>query len=134
MIATNRDDKEPDIESKDDYMSVYIMTVHKSKGLEFDTVVMPAMGSNIYPWENSTILVNEEKVAWFYKKNASASINSSNYEELRNELIEKGKREETRLLYVAMTRAINNLILIVNDNSMYESWSTLIRRVGLIDV
>lgn len=34
MIASNREEMEPDIEMVDDYTSVYIMTVHKSKGLE----------------------------------------------------------------------------------------------------
>jgi len=41
--------------------------------------------------------------------------------------------EETRMLYVAMTRAVNKLILLVNDWDSYESWSSLIRKVGLID-
>ena len=34
MISSNREEMEPDIEMVDDYTSVYIMTVHKSKGLE----------------------------------------------------------------------------------------------------
>lgn len=38
---------EPDIEMADDYTSVYIMTVHKSKGLEYDTVIMPAMNGSL---------------------------------------------------------------------------------------
>ncbi len=55
------------------------------------------------------------------------------YEELHREMIEKGVAEETRMLYVAMTRAVNRLILLVNDWSTYESWSSLIRKVGLIN-
>ena len=37
MIATNREEMEPDVEMENDYdyTSVYIMTVHKSKGLAF---------------------------------------------------------------------------------------------------
>lgn len=44
----------------DDYTSVYIMTVHKSKGLEYDTVIMPAMNGNLIPREQTTILVNDK--------------------------------------------------------------------------
>ena len=132
MIATNRDEMEPDIDMADDYTSVYIMTVHKSKGLEFDTVVMPAMNSNLLPWEDTTVLVNKKKVAWFYKRKIAGNMKSPWYKELREEAVEKGVAEETRLLYVAMTRAVNKLVLLVNNWTNYESWSTLIRKVGLI--
>ena len=129
MIATNRDEKEPDIDMVDDYTSVYIMTVHKSKGLEFDTVIMPAMNNGLEPWEDTKILVNEEKVGWIYKRSGN-SLSSEWYKELRKEDVKKGINEETRILYVAMTRAVNKLVLLVN-NWNYESWSSLIRKVGL---
>lgn len=131
MIATNRDEKEPDIDMKDDYTSVYIMTVHKSKGLEFDTVIMPAMNGSLIPWEDTKILVNDKKVAWYYKKPLGQSMKSRWYEDLRKEDIDKGVEEETRILYVAMTRAVSKLVLLLNDWNGYESWSSLIRKVGL---
>lgn len=133
MISSNREEMEPDIEMADDYTSVYIMTVHKSKGLEYDTVIMPAMNGSLIPHEQTTILMNEEKAAWYYKRNFSEHMNSVWYDELRKDAVRKGMAEETRMLYVAMTRAVNKLILLVNDWDSYESWSSLIRKVGLID-
>ena len=133
MIASNRDDMEPDIDMTDDYTSVYIMTVHKSKGLEYDTVIMPAMNGNLIPREDTTVLANKNKVAWYYKRNISGHMNSAWYEELRKEAVKKGVAEETRMLYVAMTRAVEKLVLLVNNWPSYESWSTLIRKVGLIN-
>ena len=133
MISTNREEMEPDIEMADDYTSVYIMTVHKSKGLEYDTVIMPAMNGSLIPHEQTTILMNEEKAAWYYKRNPSEHMNSVWYDELRKDAVRKGMAEETRMLYVAMTRAVNKLILLVNGWDSYESWSSLIRKVGLID-
>lgn len=133
MISSNREEMEPDIEMVDDYTSVYIMTVHKSKGLEYDTVIMPAMNGNLIPREQTTILVNDKKIAWYYKKNTSGHMNSVWYDELRKEAVRKGVEEETRMLYVAMTRAVNKLIMLVNNWDSYESWSSLIRKVGLID-
>lgn len=133
MISSNREEMEPDIEMVDDYTSVYIMTVHKSKGLEYDTVIMPAMNGNLIPREQTTILVNDKKIAWYYKKNTSGHMNSVWYDELRKEAVRKGVEEETRMLYVAMTRAVNKLIMLVNNWDTYESWSSLIRKVGLID-
>lgn len=133
MISSNREEMEPDIEMVDDYTSVYIMTVHKSKGLEYDTVIMPAMNGNLIPREQTTILVNDKKIAWYYKKNTSGHMNSVWYDELRKEAVRKGVEEETRMLYVAMTRAVNKLIMLVNNWDSYQSWSSLIRKVGLID-
>lgn len=133
MISSNREEMEPDIEMVDDYTSVYIMTVHKSKGLEYDTVIMPAMNGSLIPREQTTILANDKKIAWYYKKNTSGHMNSVWYDELRKEAVRKGVEEETRMLYVAMTRAVNKLIMLVNNWDSYESWSSLIRKVGLID-
>lgn len=132
MIATNRDEMEPDIEMDNDYTSVYIMTVHKSKGLEFDTVIMPAMNGPLVPRENSTIMSFDDKVAWFYTNSNGVKIKSEHYETLRKQAIQRGMAEETRMLYVAMTRAVNKIVMLVN-NYDYISWSTLIRRVGLIN-
>ncbi|WP_026508370.1 UvrD-helicase domain-containing protein [Butyrivibrio sp. MC2013] len=133
MIATNREEMEPDLDMENDYTSVYIMTVHKSKGLEFDTVILPAMNNGLIPREDTNILVDDKKVAWCYLRNVSGKMTSAWYDELRKEEIQKGIEEETRMLYVAMTRAVNRLVLLVNNWDMYESWSSLIRRVGLIN-
>ena len=78
MIATNREEMEPDIEMENDYdyTSVYIMTVHKSKGLEFDTVIMPAMNHSLVPSERTTILAGKDKVAWTYEPGKSNQMKS----------------------------------------------------------
>jgi len=134
MIATNRSDMEPDVETVDDYTSVYVMTVHKSKGLEFDTVVMPAMSANIEPREDTTILVDDNKIGWIYKVGDARRVFNSQYEDLRKKQVEKGRAEETRLLYVAMTRAVNNIYMLIDNWDYHESWSGLIRKAGLPNV
>jgi ATP-dependent exoDNAse (exonuclease V) beta subunit len=133
MIATNREEMEPDIDMEDDYSSVYIMTVHKSKGLEYDTVIMPAMNHGLEIEKRTTILANDKKVGWYYKRSVSGYMSSAWFEELHKEAVRKGVEEETRMLYVAMTRAVNKLVMLVNDWDTYVSWSTLIRKVGLIN-
>ena len=133
MIATNREEMEPDIEMVNDYTSVYIMTVHKSKGLEYDTVIMPAMNNRLVPGERTSILPGKDKVAWTFEPGKSNQMKSRWYEELQQEAAQKGMAEETRMLYVAMTRAVNRLILLVNNWQTYESWSSLIRKAGLIN-
>ena len=133
MIATNREEMEPDIDMVNDYTSVYIMTVHKSKGLEYDTVILPAMNNRLVPNERTAILPGQDKVAWTFEPGKSNQMKSRWYAELQQEAAQKGVKEETRMLYVAMTRAVNRLILLVNNWENYESWSSLIRKVGLIN-
>jgi len=133
MIATNREEMEPDIEMEADYSSVYIMTVHKSKGLEFDTVIMPAMNHGLEPNKKNSIYVTDKKIGWYYKKNMSEHLSNPYFEELFREASARTMNEETRLLYVAMTRAVNKIVMLVNDWDSYVSWSTLIRKVGLIN-
>lgn len=133
MIATNREEMEPDIDMVNDYTSVYIMTVHKSKGLEYDTVILPAMNNRLVPNERTAILPGKDKVAWTFEPGKSNQMKSRWYAELQQEAAQKGVKEETRMLYVAMTRAVNRLILLVNNWENYESGSSLIRKVGLIN-
>lgn len=133
MIATNREEMEPEIDMEDDYSSVHIMTVHKSKGLEYDTVILPAMNHGLASDKRTTILANDKKVGWYYKGKVSGDMSSAWFAELHKEAVRKGMEEETRMLYVAMTRAVNKLVLLVNDWDTYVSWSTLIRKVGLIN-
>ena len=73
------------------------------------------------------------KVAWTFEPGKSNQMKSRWYAELQQEAAQKGVKEETRMLYVAMTRAVNRLILLVNNWENYESWSSLIRKVGLIN-
>ena len=53
------------------------------------------------------------------------------YAKLKNIDIQRTKAEETRILYVAMTRAINNLFCIVHPPKDSERWSYLIEEVGV---
>lgn len=89
MIATNRDEMEPDIEMEDDYTSVYIMTVHKSKGLEYDTVILPAMSHPLASRERTSILLGKDKVAWAFEPGKSNQMKSRWYEELQKRWYEE---------------------------------------------
>ncbi|MCX7190725.1 MAG: PD-(D/E)XK nuclease family protein, partial [Methylotenera sp.] len=110
----------PDIDADG---SVQFLTIHKSKGLEFDTVILPALNRPPRPSDNELVLWQEVVVdhqtrliaAPHYvkgagKKNATANIYSyiKSLEKIResNELV--------RLLYVAATRTERQLHLIAS--------------------
>ena len=95
---------------------IQFFTIHKVKGLEFDTVIIPSL--------NSTTRVSDKKMIIFdhFKKNNYA-FDITAFSEPANKLpnlhdliyrIEKDREENElkRLLYVAMTRAKKNLHLV----------------------
>ena len=139
-IATNRKEGEPDITASDDYRSILCMTVHKSKGLEFDTVVIPYTTQNFGLRTNTEILIDpvSKKVGWNYngsggkrKQKAYPEMSNSHYEQLKEEDAINTSMEEARILYVAMTRAIDTLICIVPDTKNKNTWANMIEEVGV---
>lgn len=134
QIATNRDESEPVVGIEDDYKSILCMTVHKSKGLEFDTVIIPYTNRR-YPGMYDTEVVIDpftKEVGWnFEEEKNHPQMRNDLYEKLKNADVLRNKEEETRILYVAMTRAINNLFAIVHPTKYEDTWAYLIEEVGV---
>ena len=91
--------------------AIHILTMHKSKGLEFDHVILPALASKA-GGDSKTLL------QWHRRLNANGqprlfvaalpqtgSDDSQLYQLLRHEEKQKSLFESTRLLYIAITRA-----------------------------
>lgn len=134
QIATNRTDSEPNVETEDDYSSILCMTVHKSKGLEFDTIIVPYTGRRFPDRYNTEIIIDPltKEVGWNFEADKNnPDMRNDLYPKLKNIDIYRTKAEETRILYVAMTRAINNLICIVHPSRSTETWGYLIEEVGV---
>lgn len=134
QIATNRSVSEPVVGTKDDYTSILCMTVHKSKGLEFDTVIIPYTDRKFPSHYNTEILIDplKREVGWnFVTDKKNPDMSNSLYEKLKMDDIGRTRAEETRILYVAMTRAIHTLICIVPPARDTERWSYLIEEVGI---
>ena len=134
QIATNRSESEPNVETEDDYTSVLCMTVHKSKGLEFDTVIIPFTNKAFPSWYSTEILIDpvKKEVGWNFEADQSRyDMRNDLYAKLKNEEVQKTRAEETRILYVAMTRAIKNLVCIVPPPKDTERWAYLIEEVGV---
>ena len=104
----------PSISSK-----VKLMTIHESKGLEFDTVIIPGLGRrpqndkppiiHIKEFADSSLLVAPTK--------SYLEIDDSNtYKYLKDIDSKQDKHEIMRLLYVAMTRAKSKVHLLGSVN------------------
>lgn len=132
MINTDRDEPCADVDDDFDSTYVYCMTVHKSKGLEFDTVYIPFTNKGFRFSEESQILIDDNavNVGWkMYKK--EFKLMNDNYRKLyKNETV-RIRAEECRILYVALTRAIRNLTVYVNQNYKDNTWADLLNEGGV---
>ncbi|MCL2636299.1 MAG: PD-(D/E)XK nuclease family protein, partial [Betaproteobacteria bacterium] len=100
--------------------AVQMMTVHKSKGLEFDTVILPGLHHKTAGNDSSLLLWDEVVVADGgehllvapLKARGSEAGEATAYDYLQRLENTRAGHEDERLLYVAATRAIRRLHLI----------------------
>lgn len=112
-----------DAEGKEDEIveAVQILTVHKSKGLEFPVVIVPSLRQKIFPGIYSPDCDQED---YFYngKPNYYTPPKFLKYKEDNPELIEElYNLDENHVVYVAMTRAEDLLILSTIPLSKYDT-------------
>lgn len=94
--------------------AVRIMSIHKSKGLEFPVVLLSAMGKEFNTQDTNSSLVMHKELgigmdAVNPVTNRKARVLYKKY--LSDVLRQETKAEEQRILYVAMTRAKEQLIM-----------------------
>lgn len=98
---------------------VRIMSVHKSKGLEFPVVILPSLGKRInFQSCNGNIVADRHA---FLGLSAIDERKQIRYPSLASTIIAERLRQQTlaeelRILYVAMTRAKEHLILVGATN------------------
>ncbi|MBE7076302.1 MAG: hypothetical protein E7374_00190 [Clostridiales bacterium] len=114
-VVTSNIGKGNDFATNDMEDSVTIQTIHKSKGLEYPVVILYNASKQFsYVGDNSTINYNADIGLGFDFYDTSKRTRSNSLTKfainLKNE--EKGYKEEMRLLYVALTRAKNKLIVV----------------------
>ncbi|MCL2344424.1 MAG: UvrD-helicase domain-containing protein [Desulfobulbus sp.] len=100
--------------------AVQMMTVHKAKGLEFDTVIVPGLhretggnDSSLLLWDEFAGPDGRQRLLVAPMKARGAQANEPTaYDMLRRLENERAGHETERLLYVAATRAVRRLHLI----------------------
>ncbi len=106
----------PDMEADE---SLQLMTIHKAKGLEFDTVIVPALGrrmpsdeSRLLMWMERPALAREEGDLLLAPIKGNGQKDDPIYTYIKSMDQQKGVYEAGRLLYVAATRAREKLHLL----------------------
>lgn len=144
--TTNTSDSEAELSDYDfesDFIKV--MTVHKAKGLEFNTVIIPFLRNSFVRTlseefnpkgsakenEHSFQDVIAENIdgipvyGWkYFEKNSKFyDCTEKVYGTLKTDDIFQVKQEETRNLYVAMTRAKEQLVFFTGHGNNYTNYS-----------
>lgn len=106
------------ISTPENMESVQIMTIHKSKGLEFPVVIFPYADSNVFEEIDPKLWlpVNKEEFLGFSEVLINKKQEVQEYGELESLLYEidhqKLQLDAFNLLYVVLTRAVNALYII----------------------
>lgn len=113
--------------------AIRVMTIHKSKGLEFAAVHLPDVSNSLadirgHRWFETTSLF--EALDWegpyprFFpleQKGGSGNLLATCFSDEMNEVIEDTVVDELNALYVAFTRAKQELIITIKDSTTKEA-------------
>ena len=102
--------------------AVRLMSIHAAKGLEFPVVCVADLGRQPNT-QTPDLLVDGERVGLrLVRLDGAASRPALDYEELCSERRAREAQEEDRILYVAMTRARERMLL--SGAVDFERWPT----------
>ena len=106
------DPREPDSASEESGDVVRVLTIHSAKGLEFPIVFLPALQARMDKSLAPALLSERLGLGVRWRNPVTGhSAKDSLYEEIAEELAARETAESNRLLYVAMTRAKEHLVL-----------------------
>jgi ATP-dependent exoDNAse (exonuclease V) beta subunit len=95
----------------EDVDAVRLMTIHRAKGLEFPVVCVADLGKVGREDTGSIRLTDDGRMGLRLAELSGGSVNSVDLERIKQEQKEADEEEEKRILYVAMTRAEEHLVL-----------------------
>lgn len=95
--------------------SVVVTTIHKSKGLEYPVVILVGAGQKLINRKDMSDFIPSKTLGVgipYFDIQARVKTSSICYNAVKLENIAQNLEEKLRLFYVALTRAVNNLIIV----------------------
>ena len=127
-ILTGSEARSREIKDDSDDVRVVCLTVHKSKGLEYGTVILARTDDEIDQLSRAGIEVTYIDGKIGYCMTHKGETFSNQYYPKESE-IQENMMEESRILYVAMTRAINNFIWFNDINAKGYCWGSILKEM-----
>lgn len=127
-------EEKPDALSTESGLSadaVAVMSVHKSKGLDFPVVILIDLSKQ----ESTNPGGNKEPIySWHYDMYGLevGNICDANSMFLKDEQKKHERCEEARILYVALTRAKEHMILVADARDGVEKWMKSFAQAGIL--
>ena len=123
-VTTYQEEASRSTANTTDGVQIICTTIHKSKGLEYGTVILPFMNEDISNINVGGLNVNyiDGKVSYGLSiKNVGTEYNSDFSEDAE---IKEKMQEESRILYVALTRTIRKLVWFKDlDSDVEDCWA-----------
>ena len=126
-ILTEQKQPARDIDFDDEGIQLICTTVHKAKGLEYGTVVLPYTDADMRGMSKGGLDAHysDGKLAYTVSFDNGIEVRNSHYDE--NMETREQIAEESRILYVALTRAIRSCVWIYRPNrNAAVTWSSLL--------
>ena len=119
------DPREPDAPPDDSANAVNVMTVHAAKGLEFPVVFVAALHKGVEPNPPVVAFSKQHGLGARWQDPATGKDKDDLFQHaLRDERKQREREESYRLLYVAMTRAEQHLVLSFSfAGTRMENWA-----------
>jgi len=118
-------DREGDAPTEEEASDVVrVMTIHKAKGLEFPVVFLADLGRSLAFTENSLFVCDPKALAIGCKLN---DYQTATYRTVVEERKRREREESNRLLYVALTRPREHLILCgATQGRSRDTWANMV--------
>ncbi len=112
-------------EKKNDINAIKLMSMHKSKGLQFPLVYLIGLYKQFHNPENKSPFIFNKDLGILTKSYLDGFYPNFMQKLLFNDVDKEDLSEKLRLLYVAMTRAVNELVLVLDYKEDIDEFKTV---------
>ena len=124
LIMSTKNSAEPEISTRN---AVTVMTIHKSKGLEFNTCFLYGFGKRFNSQRKNSGIIFDRSLTFAAKlpkkdNDGTAYKTTALYEAVKQKLDLRNAEEEMRILYVALTRARERLYISASLSKSYVNF------------